>query len=328
MGTVKVSALAGRPLLDIASYARRGPGQRDRLSSSEIALIARTVHRAPEVMVKVLTRASNDRGSVARHLQYLGRNGELALETDEGDRLQGDKAGKDLLDQWDLDLEELVRAGDVGPSRGRVSPKLVHKLLFSMPAGTSPQAVVGAARDFLREEFGLKHRYAFVLHTDEPHPHVHAVVKAVSEQGVRLHIQKATLRHWRQEFARHLRAHGIEANATERGVRGQSRSAKRDGIYRAEQRGVSSHMLEKEQQVLLGLGRDDTSKLKLTRSAVVRGWNAVGNILLDEGRYPIAQAVQMFVREMDPPRTEKEWLRHELASEARRVRSQDKQPAR
>ena len=28
-----------------------------------------------------------------------------------------------------------------------------------------------------------------VLHTDEPHPHVHMVVKAVSEQGVRMNIR-------------------------------------------------------------------------------------------------------------------------------------------
>jgi hypothetical protein len=40
------------------------------------------------------------------------------------------------------------------------------------------------------------------------------VVKAMSEQGVRLNIRKATLRGWRQEFARHLRAQGIRANAT------------------------------------------------------------------------------------------------------------------
>ena len=30
---------------------------------------------------------------------------------------------------------------------------------------------------FPREEFALKQRYAFVLHTDEPHPRVHAVFK-------------------------------------------------------------------------------------------------------------------------------------------------------
>ena len=46
------------------------------------------------------------------------------------------------------------------------------------------------------------------LHTDTPRPHVHVVIKAVSEQGQRLHIRKATLRDWRSEFARHLRALG------------------------------------------------------------------------------------------------------------------------
>jgi hypothetical protein len=89
----------------------------------------------------------------------------------------------------------------------------------------------------LGEEFGLKHCYAMVLHTDEPHPHVHVVVKAMSEQGVRLNIRKAALRGWRREFARHLRAVGIAANATDPGVRGENRSPKRDGIYRAEHRG-------------------------------------------------------------------------------------------
>lgn len=72
---------------------------------------------------------------------------------------------------------------------------------------------IAAAKDFAREELGLKHRYAMVLHTDEPHPHVHMVVKAVSEQGVRLNIRKATLREWRRKFARHLRAYGVDGNA-------------------------------------------------------------------------------------------------------------------
>jgi hypothetical protein len=50
----------GIPLLDIASYARRGPGHRDRLSPEEVQQIARTVRRAPEVVVKVLSRGGQD----------------------------------------------------------------------------------------------------------------------------------------------------------------------------------------------------------------------------------------------------------------------------
>jgi hypothetical protein len=68
--------------------------------------------------------------------------------------------------------------------------------MFSMPPGTPPDKVLGAVRNLAREEFWGQHRYALALHTDEAHPHVHLVLKAVSEQGVRLNIKKATLRHW------------------------------------------------------------------------------------------------------------------------------------
>jgi type IV secretory pathway VirD2 relaxase len=110
------------------------------------------------------------------------------------------------------------------------------------PARTPPGTALAAVRDFAREEFGIKHRYAVVLHTDEAHPHVHVVAKAVCEAGVRLNTRKATLRHWRRQFAQQLRVRGVEANATERSVRGQSRAPKLDPIFRAAQRGESSHM--------------------------------------------------------------------------------------
>jgi len=93
-------------MLDIASYGRPGPGRRDRLSTAEVELISRTVHGAPEVMAKVLTHGGNDLKSVQRHLEYLNRKGELDIETDEGERVTGKRVQKDLLEDWDLDLEE------------------------------------------------------------------------------------------------------------------------------------------------------------------------------------------------------------------------------
>jgi len=68
----------------------------------------------------------------------------------------------------------------------------VHKLVFSMPAGTSPRKVLGAVQNLCREEFALKHRYVMALHTDEPHRNVHVILKATSEQGKRL---KTSRRH-------------------------------------------------------------------------------------------------------------------------------------
>src|SRR5580692_11319894 len=228
-----INIRAGVPLLDIASYARRGPGHRDRLSTVEIQQIARTVRRTPEVMVKVLSRGGQDLGAVRRHLDYLRLrdDGELELETDDGQRISGEGVSKELLNDWDLDLEEHRRRSDLDARRSR-SPKLVHKLMFSMPAGTPPKKVLMAVKSFAREEFGLKHRYAMALHTDEPHPHVHMVVKALGYDGTRLNIRKATLREWRRQFAQYLREHGVAANATERVARGVTKPRKLDGIYR------------------------------------------------------------------------------------------------
>ncbi|MBK6674862.1 MAG: relaxase/mobilization nuclease domain-containing protein [Proteobacteria bacterium] len=83
-----------------------------------------------------------------------------------------------------------------------------------MPAGTNLERVLSATQKLCREEFALKHRYVMALHTDEPHPHVHVVLKAVSEQGRRLNIKKATLQEWRAKFAANLREQGVAANAT------------------------------------------------------------------------------------------------------------------
>jgi Relaxase/Mobilisation nuclease domain len=322
--------LPGEPLLDIASYARRGPGRRDRLSPAEVEHIARTVRRVPEVMVKVLSRGGQDLRAVRRHLDYLRlrEDGELDIETDDGQRLSGEGTAGEVLEDWDLDLEEHRRRAELEVVGGR-SAKLIHKLMFSMPAGTPPEKVLAAATNFAREEFALKHRYAMVLHTDEPHPHVHMVVKAVSEQGVRLHIRKATLREWRREFARHLRALGVPANATERAVRGESRSPKRDGIYRAERRGESRHTRARVEAVAADLLnanlRVEAGKARLleTRRAVERGWRAASDILVAEGRPELAAQVTGFSAQMPPPRTDGEVMAEALRSYTRKARTRE-----
>lgn len=311
-----------KPLLDIASYARRGPGRRDRLSQDEVELIARTVGRTPEVMVKVLSRGGQDLKAIGRHVAYLNRGGDLDIETDDGQRLSGEGVEKELLESWDLDLEER-RSGGIEYWSRRPPSKLAHKLIFSMPAGTPPDKVLAAVKNFAREEFALKHRYAMVLHTDEPHPHVHMVVKAVSEQGERLNIRKATLRDWRREFARHLRALGVPANATERAVRGQSQKAKHDAIYRADARGASRHSQARIESVVSALNQSGLrpgpgkEKLVATRTAVRRGWLAVSEILIRERQPGLAAKVRRFADQMPQPFTEEEHLVARLADGAR-----------
>ena len=320
---------------DLFSYARRGPGERVQLSKSEIEQIARTVRRTPEVMVKVLPKGANNLGAVRRHFSYIGRNGALDLETDDGEKLRGDDVGEDLVEDWDLDVMAQRGKLDLGAPMGKQAPRLVHKVLFSMPAGTPPDKVLAAVRNFAREEFALKHRYAMALHTDEPHPHVHVVIKAVSDEGQRLNIRKATLREWRAEFARHLRELGVPANATQRYARGEWSPQKLDGIYRAALRGESTHMRERAEAVAHELQAGHLkvepwkAKLMRTHEEVRLAWLAVSEILTaGKGRPEIAAQVRRFAHQISPPLTEKEHLATRLIEQARGLRARERELSR
>jgi hypothetical protein len=320
-----------KPLLDIVSYGRGGQRENGiRLTPEQVGQIRRTVQRVPEVMVKVLPRASNDLKAAGKHLDYISRNGQLELETEDGGWLKGG-SGKALLEEWDLDIDDVRRQSELAGTKGRKPPKLIHKLMFSMPAGTHPDKVLAAVRNLAREEFWGEHRYAFVLHTDEDHPHVHLVLKAVSEQGVRLNIRKATLRHWRFQFARNLRLLGVPANATERAVRGETRTTKKDGIYRASLRGDSTYLrLQAEaaaSQVLQGGSRTEFVKRTLmeTRRRVESGWRSVAAQLLKEGHYTVASEIGQFLDRMAPACTDRERLVQDLVRHAQAARTPAKQ---
>jgi hypothetical protein len=173
-------------------------------------------------------------------------------------------------------------------------------MIFSMPPGTPPEKVLGAVRVFAREEFALQNRYAMVLHTDEPHPHVHLVVKAIGEDGERLNIRKPTLRRWRHEFARRMREQGIDANATERGARGRPGRSMADGLYRivGRREGVGPSAIERAQSSR-GVPRD-----------VQRGWDAVAAALgrAEAGRdaADVGRFVSGIVRQPTSSATEKD----------------------
>lgn len=310
-----VDSYFGRPIFEVASYARRGPGRRDRLTAAEIDQVRRTVGRAPEVMVKVLTRGATSTNQVARHVEYIGRKGDVELETDDGRRLAGDDAGRELVEDWDLDLPEAKSAEWIARGSTR-QPRLVHKLIFSMPPGTDPEKVLGAVRDFAREEFGLAHRYAMALHTDEPHPHVHLLVKAVSEQGERLNIRKETLRRWRTGFAEQLRTRGVAANATERAVRGQSRKALKDGIYRAAARGESTHVRERVRTAADATAEGTrmqadagARRLHDTSERIWAGYHALVTRLLEQGDRNLSDCVRRFADRIQYPPTHQEFDR-------------------
>jgi MobA/VirD2-like, nuclease domain len=225
--------------------------------------------------------------------------------------------------EGDLDLEAHRRHTGRAIAAGCKPPKLVHNIVFSMPKGTPPEKVLRAVRVFAREKFALTHRYAMALHTDQGHPHVHMVVKAVSEQGSRLYIRPHTLREWRHDFAQYLRDLGVEANATERAVRGATRTTKRDGIHRAMLRGKSSHMRMRTEVIARelasgGLKPDPGQRVLLeTRQAVLDGWRGLSDHLERDGNPQLAGAVRRFAEAMLPPMTEKETIARQIGAHLR-----------
>jgi type IV secretory pathway VirD2 relaxase len=170
---------------------------------------SRVLGRKPEVMVKI-TGFSKSAGGVKSNLEYITRNGKVELEDSKGGIYSGKESVKEFFNEWnDFDREGR-----------RQNQRDTMKLVLSMPEGTDPDKLKNAAREFLKESFGVNHEYAFSLHTDDKHPHVHIAVKTLGFDERRLNPRKADIQHWRESFAEKLRDNGIEAEATPRVVRG------------------------------------------------------------------------------------------------------------
>lgn len=220
----------------------KGSWREDRSWSAIKDQLRRTVSRTTEVVINVKgSRLAKDNDQAAnegvlRYMMYISRNGRLLTMNERGERLDGREAIRETHASWDLDIQRMrgTKGEPLHPS---------FNIIFSMPARTDPDLVLDAVQAFARERFP-GHQYVMALHTHETdpskdppeHPHVHLILRAENEDGVRIHIRKNTLRIWRERFAEELRARGIAANATSRSERGQSLKAKRGAEWHIQKR--------------------------------------------------------------------------------------------
>lgn len=186
--------------------------------------ISGIVRKVPEVMVKVSGGGKGMR-AIKAHMDYISRNGDVALENENGEVIAGKEAVRDLRDEWKHSLYGIPEES---------GKKEAFNIVLSMPPGTDRKAVTDAAREFAKTEFSGNFQYVFATHDDEKHPHVHLCVKAQGIDGTRLNPRKADLQRWREGFAEALREHGIEANATPRLVRGARRRTRRQAALHAD----------------------------------------------------------------------------------------------
>lgn len=296
---------------------RRARNPRLRMKGGRKSQLTSLVRKAPEVMVKVSGGGTTIK-HVFDHMQYITRNGELDAVTDRDEKVGSKEELKDLLDSWDMELQ-----------RGQGKLKQAFNIVLSMPAGTPPEKLLDAAKGFAREEFAGQHHYMMVLHTPErdphkdapPHPHVHLVVKAENFEGKRLYIRKATLEKWRFGFAEQLRDRGIEANATPREVRGQTRKQKVPGVYFAEKRGRSTVDAEKRkevsQELLSGKPQEKPWEKAILekRKKLVSSLLEVAKGLEKEGDRELAGEVVRYAKELPTLTTERHEMQKQLASE-------------
>lgn len=188
----------------------------------------------PEVMVKIPRRRSGSSKGIAgvrNHLDYVSRNGEVRIETNDGEKLNGKRAVRELVADW-------KRLGIAEHTKHKEALNIV----LSMPPGTPPEAVLNAARNFAAEQFD-GHKYAFGLHHESdkegepPHPHVHLCVLMRNQFGERLNPRKNDLFEWRVRFAEKLRDEGVLCAATKRVHRGRVQKAEKSILRAMRSRG-------------------------------------------------------------------------------------------
>ncbi|WP_447909513.1 relaxase/mobilization nuclease domain-containing protein [Brevundimonas bullata] len=284
------------------------------------ATLARVARRVPEAMVKV-TGKTHDAGHLARHLDYISRNGRLPLEGPDGERLAGRAEVRELVDDWaaELSAEPLRRRGAVSMS-----------IVLSMPAGTEPFRVEDASRAFAERVFGERFAYVFVLHDEDRHPHVHLTVRMSGREGERLNPRKADLHRWREVFAEALRERGVEAEATPRRARGVVQKAERTSLRKARERFEAG--AGPMPKVLAGALRDAArgggegaswERQAVERQCLIRRAYVAEALALARSNDPhereLGRSVEAFVRGLPKPETRRMRLRDEIAAARNRA---------
>jgi hypothetical protein len=209
------------------------------------ATLARVVRGTPEVLVKVTGRKKGAK-HLAAHLDYIGRHGDIQIETRDGEQITTKEDAHRIADEWSDPL--YWRKGTTVSAVAMV---------FSMPAGTDSETVKQSVREAAERMIGDNHDYLMALHTDTPRPHVHLTVQAEGLNRKRFDPRREDLFRFREAFAEALRSRGVEAEATPRYARGQGRA------------GTSMALTQLRERIRRGASRQPTeADLRQAREAM------------------------------------------------------------
>lgn len=208
-------------------------------SGSGLKNITSAAMKRPEVVVKI-TSSSKGGVSVRNHLDYIGRNGKVSLETNTGEQLSGKKQANDIKNNW----------LNTGMIQDKTTTRQTLNIVLSMPAKVEPIKVKDAARAFAKHVFS-DHEYVMALHTDTEHPHVHLSVTMLNHDGQRLNPRKNDLFEWRVLFAEKMREQGVDCAATRRQHRGRYQKGEKSAVHHIEKRGGQSFVTQARRKELV-----------------------------------------------------------------------------
>ena len=223
-------------------------------SLSQRASVAR---RLPQAVFKI-SSYSHGGGVMWDRATYISREGELAVETDDGLQLENLAEVDDMVSRW---AEE---------TPGRQGGRLAMNAVVSFPAGVDQAQATEAARHFLSAAFGDNHEYFFAAHDDTANFHIHVVVKCQGRDGTKLSIGPPELGALRELFAEKAGELGIELDASPRWARGLGREAPPPAAVAGIKRRGEVPRWSREARAALAEARAEESPLPATADRLAR----------------------------------------------------------
>jgi hypothetical protein len=272
----------GRMLFAYAKPGPRHPSRGVRIPTPDVVRreVRLAVKRAPQVMVKV-TGGGRGMAVIRAHMNYIDREGDGLIDQG-GERHEGREARREIARQW---------AKEGTPIPERSDRREAFNIMWSMPAGIDSKKLLAAVQALAARQFA-GHKYVMALHTHQANPHVHLLVRAESDIGVRLNPRKADLHEWRLEFAAELRERGIAAAASRQAARGVAKNYLNIWQVKAQEGGrLRNH----------GPSHKDRQGARDTRADALRAWSGVASALVQSDRWEdrdLARHVLEFVNTM------------------------------
>ncbi|MBN9033879.1 MAG: relaxase/mobilization nuclease domain-containing protein [Rhizobiales bacterium] len=206
-GQVSVFAVTDLPAKRIAGALRareKGEGSARVVENAEADFGRRLADADVSAEVRVLGAAVSEKSG--RYFLEKFLRTEKAITTSEGDPVKRGSSVEERADGIWRAWSSHIRI---------VEPRNAFHVIFSARAGTDPEAMKRAVRDFLSEQVA-GHRWITAHHPETGHVHVHAMVSARDDVGKALRLTKSELYEWRERFAAKARERGIAMVATRR----------------------------------------------------------------------------------------------------------------